>query len=135
LKLNETTYNFEVEDFHTYYVGENGTCVHNLNCGAKGKIFDSADDAYSAARKDLRLKPGEKPLEIIDEYYNNGKGFWSNQSIEVYSGNRAIANHSLGHNFRTDVNGIFDVMQPHFNVGIWNYEKGRLISSGFHYFY
>ncbi len=23
------TYNFEVEDFHTYYVGENGTLVHN----------------------------------------------------------------------------------------------------------
>ena len=27
----QTTYNFEVEDFHTYYVGT-GVCVHNKNC-------------------------------------------------------------------------------------------------------
>ena len=25
----ETTYNFEVADFHTYYVGVNGLLVHN----------------------------------------------------------------------------------------------------------
>jgi len=30
----ETTYNFEVADFHTYYVG-NGICVHNKNCELK----------------------------------------------------------------------------------------------------
>lgn len=28
----ETTYNFEVADFHTYYVGEQSICVHNANC-------------------------------------------------------------------------------------------------------
>ncbi len=27
-------YNFEVEDFHTYFVGEEGVWVHNI-CGAK----------------------------------------------------------------------------------------------------
>ncbi len=27
-----TVYNFEVEDFHTYYVGEQGVWVHNTNC-------------------------------------------------------------------------------------------------------
>ena len=25
-------YNFQVEDFHTYHVGENGVWVHNSNC-------------------------------------------------------------------------------------------------------
>ena len=25
-------YNFEVEDFHTYYVGEAGIWVHSINC-------------------------------------------------------------------------------------------------------
>ena len=25
-------YNFEVEDFHTYYVGEYSVCVHNVGC-------------------------------------------------------------------------------------------------------
>ena len=32
LSSPETTYNLEVEDFHTYYVGENSVCVHNKNC-------------------------------------------------------------------------------------------------------
>ena len=27
-----TTYNFEVEDYHTYFVGKNGICVHNAGC-------------------------------------------------------------------------------------------------------
>ncbi len=30
-KLRQTVYNFEVEDFHTYYVGEMGVWVHNTN--------------------------------------------------------------------------------------------------------
>ncbi len=29
------TYNFEVADFHTYYVGVNGTLVHNMNCSTE----------------------------------------------------------------------------------------------------
>ena len=33
LAKSETTYNFEVKDFHTYYVGEQSVCVHNANCG------------------------------------------------------------------------------------------------------
>jgi hypothetical protein len=28
----ETVYNFEVEDFHTYFVGEDGVWVHNVDC-------------------------------------------------------------------------------------------------------
>lgn len=31
-------YNLEVEDFHTYYVGEHGIWVHNQNCG--GQSFE-----------------------------------------------------------------------------------------------
>lgn len=29
LNIPVTVYNFEVEDFHTYYVGENSILVHN----------------------------------------------------------------------------------------------------------
>ena len=32
LENEETTYNFEVEDNHNYYVGENSVLVHN-HCG------------------------------------------------------------------------------------------------------
>ena len=31
--LKLPVYNLEVEDFHTYYVGEYGVWVHNQNCG------------------------------------------------------------------------------------------------------
>lgn len=35
LSYEETTYNFEVEDFHTYYVGEKNILVHN-SCSGNG---------------------------------------------------------------------------------------------------
>jgi hypothetical protein len=39
----ETVYNFEVEDFHTYFVGEDGVWVHNQDCsgglGAAGRYL------------------------------------------------------------------------------------------------
>ena len=37
-------YNFQVEDFHTYFVGENGVWVHNSNC----KLIKNDDGAYDA---------------------------------------------------------------------------------------
>ena len=33
LETPEATYNLEVADFHTYYVGEESVCVHNAGCG------------------------------------------------------------------------------------------------------
>ena len=39
LETPETTYNFEVEDFHTYYVGEESVCVHNSGCGGDFKKY------------------------------------------------------------------------------------------------
>jgi len=35
LYLHLPVYNLEVEDFHTYYVGEHGIWVHNTNCGGR----------------------------------------------------------------------------------------------------
>ncbi len=37
-----TVYNFEVEDFHTYYVGEVGVWVHNKNIGVKPGVGGGA---------------------------------------------------------------------------------------------
>jgi hypothetical protein len=34
--FTRTVYNIEVEEFHTYYVGELGVWVHNTNCGGAG---------------------------------------------------------------------------------------------------
>ena len=41
-----TVYNFQVEDFHTYYVGENGVWVHNSNC----KLIKNDDGTYDNER-------------------------------------------------------------------------------------
>jgi hypothetical protein len=35
--IRQRVYNFEVEGFHTYYVGEEGVWVHNANCGDAGE--------------------------------------------------------------------------------------------------
>ena len=40
LQTSVKVYNFEVEDFHTYYVGENSILVHNKGCGLN-KLADS----------------------------------------------------------------------------------------------
>ena len=51
LESPETTYNFEVEDFHTYYVGEKSVLVHN-RC--------DLTDAPATTRGDIRI--GERGL-------------------------------------------------------------------------
>ena len=37
-------YNFQVEGYHTYYVGENGVWVHNANC----KLIRNDDGTYDS---------------------------------------------------------------------------------------
>ena len=49
----QTTYNFEVEDFHTYYV-ETGVLVHNKKCNIeKGEYYIRQEGV------EIRVKPGE----------------------------------------------------------------------------
>jgi hypothetical protein len=56
--LEVTVYNFEVEDFHTYYVGF-GVWVHNVGC-----------TGVSLANGTGVLPPGEKPLFDGDAHIN-----------------------------------------------------------------
>ena len=58
----ETTYNFEVEDFHTYYVGKDSVCVHN-RCQLKGSNNPKTKEAAARGRqmhKDWDYGPGTK---------------------------------------------------------------------------
>ena len=59
LERPETTYNFEVAEFHTYYVGENEVLVHNT-CGANSAIPEQ--DLYRGGN-DMTLKNGEYRLD------------------------------------------------------------------------
>ena len=77
-----TTYNFEVEDYHTYFVGKTGVCVHNAGCGAnqswstirknywkkqadlyKGASGRSASNTYDVTTDNLRrMAQGKAPI-------------------------------------------------------------------------
>lgn len=48
LEIPETTYNLEVEDFHTYYVGEYSICVHNNGCGDYKPFRPEGKDGHRA---------------------------------------------------------------------------------------
>lgn len=43
-------FNFKVEDFHTYYVGENGILVHNANC----RLFSNSNGTYDIEMKNKK---------------------------------------------------------------------------------
>ena len=68
LSAPETTYNLEVEDFHTCFVGENPVCVHNANCGfgkykdgmkmTEDESLDAATDFLGEGYKELLVKSG-----------------------------------------------------------------------------
>ena len=50
----QTTYNFEVEDFHTYYVGT-GVLVHNRNCNDLGKAGEKKIATRSGMDKNTEV--------------------------------------------------------------------------------
>ena len=65
----ETVYNFQVEDYHTYYVGSAGVLVHNADCG-KSKVLDD--------------EGGKKTNSIMDEVFD-GTGAYSGKLEKVNS--------------------------------------------------
>ena len=70
----ETTYNFEVEDFHTYYVGESEVLVHNA-CGEN--IVGSNHNEFKPTQDEISLKD-------VDRYINDIKAGKTLKPIEVY---------------------------------------------------
>lgn len=59
LKTEETTYNFEVEDFHTYYVGDIAICVHNKGCNLIENKYSIEEDGVR-----VEVRPGEGPGKV-----------------------------------------------------------------------
>jgi hypothetical protein len=53
----QTTYNFEVADFHTYYVGESGVLCHNT-CLDPANQFPPNNGAVPGTEKIIDLQPG-----------------------------------------------------------------------------
>ena len=90
-------YNFEVEDFHTYFVGESGILVHNGKYGANGDL-GCGTSASKADRTPTNDKNDSIPtFEVSREKYPNHAQMLDNaqknghslEALERNSGTRA----------------------------------------------
>ncbi|MGA8943732.1 MAG: HNH/endonuclease VII fold putative polymorphic toxin, partial [Thermoactinomyces sp.] len=117
-----TVYNFEVKDYHTYYVSGLHLLVHNM-CG---KIFESRRAAFRAAKRDAGLRSNAHPYQVksVNMEDRNGKvildsNYRSIKTREYYFKRSndlediVIQEHSAGHYYGEG--GIGD-QGPHFNV-------------------
>ena len=66
LKKPETTYNFEVADYHTYYVSESQVLVHNL---CERDLNEYSKQIRN--NKDIHLKSKDDALELINRKFSN----------------------------------------------------------------
>ena len=102
-----TTYNFEVEDYHTYFVGKTSVCVHNAGCGAnqswstirknywkkqadlyKGASGRSASNTYDITTDNLsRMAKGQAPIGTdgysVHLHHRVGKAIDINDFYEI----------------------------------------------------
>jgi|GEM_PF-5290379 len=118
---NVKVYNFEVEGFHTYFVGQCSLLVHN-NCAKNGSPKGAGrKDAFKQAKRDTGIPTGQQHQRVLQNVNRQGKMV----PRKVYDfGNVQITDDLVGHIFadRTKV-------ARHFNLTI-----GKLRSK-LHYFY
>ena len=108
-----TVYNFEVADFHTYYVGESSVLVHNECIGTGGtkdySVHNSRRAAFRSAKSDAGVL-SQQPSSVGPAINNQGHMIPG----KTYNfGNQQILWHSAGH-------PEFG-MTRHFNYNGWHY--------------
>ena len=69
-----TVYNFEVEDFHTYYVSEQKVLVHNTCAATKKNVQKKSTEVIMPSKPHKNKTPGhwETILDTVDELKNSG---------------------------------------------------------------
>ena len=92
----ETTYNFEVADFHTYFVGEQSVCVHNVGCGGTNApnspekvkasyIKQNKIDAHALKKEILGNKSKDiAKFDIFKDKANSNRIWLGNKSQTVW---------------------------------------------------
>ena len=67
-----SVYNFQVEDFHTYFVGDCAIWVHNLKCGKSDTAFNQEEFA-SNSKERISKTPADtnKNVEFVGERGNS----------------------------------------------------------------
>ena len=93
-------YNFQVEDYHTYYVGENGVWVHNANAD-----YNLSETEYRKIGEDDTISFGENEETVKYRRVQGGDGSSnsSQQKITVNeNGSISIANKNKNLNISID---------------------------------
>lgn len=67
-------YNFEVEDFHTYYVGSTSVLVHNVCSVPKNQVtYNTRKQAFKAAKRDIGIPTSQQPISVGPNIGNIGE--------------------------------------------------------------
>lgn len=117
LENPETTYNFEVADFHTYYVGENKVLVHNTCGEPKIKEYDSKNAALRGAKRDAGISYNQEGKLVKTRIMENGRSKLlyeytyevGNDTIKIFEHATHVFNDTgtvIQHHFHVAVNGI-----------------------------
>ena len=116
-----TVYNFEVADFHTYFVGDSAVLVHN-DCGSPKKqvTYETRKQAFNAAKREIGVPTSSQPISVTNNVHNGV--LQPGSRIYNFGGGRLIRDDFWGHSF-SDGGAI----GPHFNISNSNlhifYEK------------
>ena len=73
-------YNFQVENYHTYYVSDNGVLVHNTckpDYATKDTVnLSSKMNSEGHARSVARTKLGSNPIKVSEGKFRSANGVW-----------------------------------------------------------
>ena len=75
-------YNFEVEDFHTYYVGESSVLVHNM-CAKKADIKQVEDAAKKLKMNSKQRREFGDYIEYLKKGKRNDSNFSFSELLEI----------------------------------------------------
>ena len=120
-----TVYNFEVEDYHTYYVSANAdsdefVLVHN-RCGSQRY-------AMRQAKRSVNIPMSQMPTKVSTVKMVGANGRTVFAKLEIY-GNKFIRSDLGGHLFKDG-----GVLPRHFNAGIID-KASNMIQNGLHFWY
>ena len=118
-------YNFEVEDYHTYYVGDSIILVHNK---CVNKDFSNKHAAMREAKRTLNIPYSTLPdkIEYVKMIGNNGRTVSSKMYI---FGDKFIRDDFMGHLFKDG-----STIARHLNIGTID-KFGEIIQMGLHFWY
>lgn len=119
-------YNFEVEGFHTYYVGDDGGVLVHNSCAMpnNSKVFSSRHQAFNEAKRELGIPTSSQPIRVTPNIARNGKK--QPGRIYYFENDKVI---------RDDIAGHRHVSGSHFNTSYYDARNNRFVNTGWHYFY